>query len=230
MTSDELEELIRPHLQKCMAIVDKALIDAKMNKNDIHDVVLVGGSTKIPKVQEMLSEYFNGMQLKQSIKIDQAVAYGAAIQAAIKLGRNQGRGMRGKVSVRNVIPFSLGIQDVSGRLDVQVPKDSALPFTFKQTRVTVEDYQTCAGFKIFEGENRIANKNRLLGKFCLNVPSLKKEEAEMELTTVVDEEGIVKVKAVCLIDGAKNDIVIDTYKGRMTQTEIENRRVSLLNF
>ena len=227
MTQEEFQELISPDLEKCMAIVDKALNDAQMSKDDIHDVILVGGSTKIPKVHELLTDYFNGMQLKHSIKGDQAVAYGAAIQAAIKSKSKQGNYLRNKITIQNVTPISIGIENIKGKFVVQVPKGSKIPFSHTRADWTNSgDYNDASAYWIYEGEEEVAKNNRFLGKFNLRHPPRKQGEVEMKTTTMVDEEGIVTVNAVCLIDGSENSILIDTYKGRMTAREIEERRVS----
>ena len=174
----------------------------------------------------MLKDYFNGMQLKQSVNPDQAVAYGAAIQAAIKGGSMQGSGLRNKILVQDCTPSSIGIRDKNGYSVVQIPKGSKIPISRKQDWWPVVDYQTQCDYHIYEGEFPTAKENHFLGKFVLNLPSVPKNDALMESTTQIDDEGILTVKAVCLMDGNENDIQIEAYKGRMSKEEIEARRVS----
>ena len=225
----EFESLIKPYLEKCMAVVQEALKDANMSKNDIDDVVLVGGSTKIPKVHEMLKDYFNGIQLKHTVNPDQAVAYGAAIQAAIKVDTTQGNGLRNKILVQDCTPSSIGIRDKNGNFVVQIPKGSKIPTSKKQSWFPPSDYLTGCSFRIFEGEFPRADDNNFLGRFDLQLPSVRKEEAEMVSTTLIDEEGILSVRAVCLMNGNENYVPVDAYKGRMSKEEIEARRVSKEN-
>ena len=223
----EFEQLIKPDLEKCMKIVERALVDAKMSKEEIHDIVLVGGSTKIPRVQEMLKEVFSGIQLKHTVHPDQAVACGAAIQAAIRAETKQAVGLKYRVSCQDVTPSSIGIEEANGTFIVQVPKGSAIPYTYQQTWFPERDNQPSADFVIYEGEEKVARNNRRLGKFILHLPSgIKMDEGQMESTTMVDEEGILTVKATCLLDGNQKEIRIQAYKGRMSQEDMENSRVS----
>jgi molecular chaperone DnaK (HSP70) len=208
-----------PKFQKCVKITAQVILEAKVNKGDIDDIVLIGGSTKIPKIQQLLTEFFNGKALNSQIKADEAVAVGAAIQAALLYGKFDE--VSKNVSVSNVTPLSLGIKNSKGNMVVAIPKNTPVPCSKTETWFTKKDWQTTMWFPIFEGESLVAEDNTMLGKFRLtNIPSARARKERTEVTVTIDDEGILHVKAVCCSNGSSNDITIDAYRGRMASNKI----------
>ncbi|XP_062027404.1 heat shock cognate 70 kDa protein-like isoform X2 [Rosa rugosa] len=187
ITRARFEEQNMDLFKKCMEPVDKCLKDAEMDRSSVHDVVLIGGSTRIPKVQQLLREFFNGKELCKSINPDEAVAYGAAVQAAILGGEGNIEKVQ-DVLLLDVTPLSLGIESDNGKMSVVVPRNTTIPTTKESVFTTVQSGQQCVEFPVYEGESIIAKQNRLLGIFELKgiqcapkgVPQLNENKKKLE--------------------------------------------------
>jgi L1 cell adhesion molecule like protein len=222
MTRACFEELNADFFKKAIDIVEKTIKDAKLTKAEIHEVVLVGGSTYIPKVQQMLQKCFNGKALNKSIKPDEAVAYGAAVMAA-----NLGNASDDEFDLvlLDVIPHSLGIETLGNLFSKIVEKNSPIPISKTEDFFTARDLQTDADIRIYEGEDPVASKNNLLGKFVLKgIPIAPAGHEKLKVTLKIDENGILKATAVSVSNGAENSIVIEEYKDRMDRDEIEKKK------
>jgi L1 cell adhesion molecule like protein len=223
LTRVEFENLNIARFNQTIGIVQKALADAKIRKEEIHEVVLVGGSTRIPKVRELLKAFFNGKELCTSVNADEAVAYGAAIQAAILNGCQEQKLQR--ISLKDVTPMSLGIEVIGERHSVIIPRNTSVPADRTQTYTTTSDYQTQIRVAIYEGEDPAATRNYLLGEFLLTGLPAKRRGVEKVLVTMkVDAEGILHVSAVCTSNKVFGNITIVEHKGRLTRAEIEEER------
>ncbi|XP_010677329.1 heat shock cognate 70 kDa protein [Beta vulgaris subsp. vulgaris] len=203
----------------CIDYVEKCLSDAKMKKEDVHDVVLVGGSTRIPKVQELLKDFFNGKELCKSINPDEAVAQGAAIQAAILSGVRNNQDF----TLFDVTPLSLGVELFSGIMQVYIPRNTTIPT--KKVGImleTVFDNQESVTFPVYEGERPIAKDNNFLGKFTLhNIPRAPKGHQKFEVCFEMDDNGILTVSAQHTGTDNKNQITITDHSGRSSKDEID---------
>jgi L1 cell adhesion molecule like protein len=221
MERTEFEKINMHLFIKTLVLIEKVLNDAKMKNTDIEDVVVVGGSTKIPKIQEMLKKYFNDKPLNKCINPDEAVAYGAAIQASLKNGEEF---INSDLSlIQDVAPFSLGILVKGNVFSVIIPKDTKLPTTQKKTFHTSEDNQTAIKIEIFEGEDNIARNNRLLGEFIITgIPPKPSGQESIELIMEVDSEGILNVMAFSKsLNNVKSGIAIKDHRGRIPPEELK---------
>ncbi|KAK4480398.1 hypothetical protein RD792_013470 [Penstemon davidsonii] len=214
------EELNMDLFEKCTELVKKCLRDANMNKNSVHDVVLVGGSTRIPKVQQLLQDFFNGKELCKSINPDEAVAYGAAVQAAILSG--EGNDKVEDLVQLDVTPLSLGVETDEEVMAVLIPKNTKIPSEKKRYFTTTFDNQTMGWIRVYEGEGTKVSENSLLGEFELHgIPPAPEGVAVLKVCFEIDVNGILNVSAKEKTTGHKNQITITNSRGRMLSNEAE---------
>ena len=218
-TRDKFENLNMDIFNKCMEPVKKCLEDAKMDISNVDDVVLVGGSSRIPKVQELLQEVFKGKELCRNINPDEAVAYGAAVQAAVLSGN--GKGKLENFTLLDVIPMSLGVQITNVStcdthvMKVVIPRNTKVPVVKETTLVTIYDNQRSIRFAIYEGENTSTLSNNYLGEFSLNdIPPAPKGVPEFNVRFDIDVNGVLCVTAEEKSTGQKKGITINRDKSK----------------
>ena len=222
----KFEIICKEKFDECLIPINEVLEKAKESKDDVDEIILVGGSTRIPKIQDLLREYFNGKKLNKSLNPDEAVAYGATIEAALQMGQ-----FEEDVVLSDVCPFSLGTSSYDKDLKIYVMskiinKGSKLPFKATKTYHTVNDYQTTVLIDVYEGENKLVKDNYPLGEFRItNLPEKKNGEVKIEVTFELDEDSILTVSACEKGNKSnKNDIVIKNDKGGLSKQEIEKAR------
>jgi L1 cell adhesion molecule like protein len=217
---EKFEELNHDIFVKAMNLVEQVLADANLNHSNIDDIVLVGGTTRIPKIQNMLSDLFFGKTLNYSVNPDEAVAIGAAIQAAI-LNGNLAQDKK-FLRIKEVAPMSLGVKVKDGFMSIIVHRNSKVPNKYTKKYETIKDDQKEVDIEVYEGEETIAEHNKKLGLFSLtNIPPGSAGDQQIEVTFEINDEGILHVSAKIMSNGVEESIQITEHKGRLSDAQLE---------